>query len=136
MVTSLFEGGLGPPPPWPGTPKLAVSKNHFALTLAQPSLEKGEYRHAVNAFDKCHPYFLSKSSGDLRGCPFFDSQSKTNFMFMQLIEELTEDNAALRAQLATRQQAEKQQEALMKEVLDRMKAMYASNSHLTRFPPP
>jgi hypothetical protein len=57
-------------------------------------------------------------------------------MFMQLIEELTEDNAALRAQLATRQQAEKQQEALMKEVLDRMKAMYASKSHLTRFPPP
>jgi hypothetical protein len=79
---------------------------------------------------------LPKSSGDLRGCPFFDSQAKTNFMVMQLIEELTEDNAALRAQLAMRQQAEKQQEALMKEVLARMKAMYASNSHLTLFPPP
>ena len=57
-------------------------------------------------------------------------------MVMQLIEELTEDNAALRAQLAMRQQAEKQQEALMKEVLARMKAMYASNSHLTLSPPP
>ena len=93
----------------------------------EPALAKGEYRYAVNSFDKCHPYFLPKASGDLRGCPFFDPQAKTNFIMMQLIEGLVEDNKALRAELAAQRRQQQQQQQATKDVLARLKAMCVTN---------
>ena len=100
----------------------------------QPVVDKGEYRHAINAFDKCHPYFLPKSSGDLKGCPFFDPQAKTNFIIMQLIEGLMEDNAALRATHVAQQQVQKQQQEIIKELSARMKAMCLPHHDITFSP--
>jgi len=55
----------------PGDPSLSKGKkplpnpNRFPVPNSLICCA-GEYRHAVNAFDKCHPYFLPKAAGDLR----------------------------------------------------------------------
>jgi hypothetical protein len=93
----------------------------------EPVLDKGQYRHATNAFDKCHPYFLPKASGDVRACRFFEPQAKTNFIIMQLIEGLVEENSSLRAQLEAQHQAHLRQQQVTAELLARVKAMCVTN---------
>jgi len=65
----------------------------------------------------------------------------TNFIAMQLIEEIVEDNKALRAELARQQQQQQQQQQqhykAFNDVLARVKAMCVTNSsHLPSPPPP